>query len=130
MKMHLDRYFSIDKNCRACYVKDHLKPRAKVLEWNKEYSMDRFDTLPQMPFEIERLHFNEKAQYTTQGKFLQAMTLTVGKRVTIRSKANPDWYTVIDRLQCALIPAGFGDYEVIAETPGAHTVVMWRLKQG
>lgn len=129
MKMHLDRYFSIDKNCRACYVKDHLKPRAKVVSWNKEFSMDRFDTLPQMPFEIERLHFNERAENTTDGRFLQAMTLTVGKKVTIRSKANPAWCTEIDRLQCALIPAGFGDYEVIAGEPGAHTVVMWRLKK-
>ena len=57
------------------------------------------------------------------------MTLTVGKKVTIRSKANPDWCTEIDRLQCALIPAGFGDYEVIASEPGAHTVVMWRSKK-
>ena len=130
MKMHLDRYFSIDKCCRASYVRDNLKPRAKVVSWNKQYSMDRFATLPQMPFEIERLHFTEKAEYTTQGKFLQAMTLTVGKRVTIRSKANPEMKTVIDRLQCALIPAAFGEYEVIAEEPGAHTVVMWRLKKG
>ena len=130
MKMHLDRYFSIDKCCRASYVRDHLKPKAKVVSWNKQFSMDRFATLPQMPFEIERLHFTEKAEYTTQGKFLQAMTLTVGKRVTIRSKSNPEWKTVIDRLQCALIPAGFGEYEVVAEEPGAHTVVMWRLKKG
>ena len=130
MKMHLDRYFDIDKGCRASYVRNHLKPKAKVVSWNRDFSMDRFDTLPQMPFEIERIHFNERGEYTTQGKFLQALTLTVGKRVTIRSKSDPSKQTVIDRLQCALIPAGFGDYEVIAEAPGAHTVVLWRLKRG
>ena len=130
MKMHLDRYFNIDKGCRACYVRDHLKPRAKMVSWNKEYSMDRFATLPQMPFEIERIHFNERGEYTTQGKYLQAVTLTVGKRVTIRSKSDPSKQTVIDRLQCALVPAGFGDYEIISSTPGPNTVVLWRLKQG
>ena len=130
MKMHLDRYFNIDKGCRACYVRDHLKPRAKMVSWNKEYSMDRFATLPQMPFEIERIHFNERGEYTTQGKYLQALTLTVGKRVTIRSKSDPSKQTVIDRLQCALVPAGFGDYEIISSTPGPNTVVLWRLKQG
>lgn len=130
MKMHLDRYFSIDKCCRASYVRDHLKPRAKVIRWSKEFSMDRFDTLPQMPFEIERLHFEHRAEYTTQGKFLQAMTLTVGKRVTIRSIDHPERQTTIDRLQCALIPAGFGDYEVISEDGSNNTVVLWRLKKG
>ncbi len=130
MKMHLDRYFNIDKGCRASYVRDNLKPRAKVVSWNKEYSMDRFATLPQMPFEIERIHFNERGEYTTGGKYLQALTLTVGKQVTIRSKSDPSKQTVIDRLQCALVPAGFGDYEIISSTPGPNTVVLWRLKQG
>lgn len=130
MKMHLDRYFNIDKGCRADYVRDHLRPRAKVISWNREYSMDRFATLPQMPFEIERIHFNSRAEYTTQGKYLQALTLTVGSRVTIRSRTDPARQTEIDRLQCALVPAGFGDYEIISAAPGPNTVVLWRLKQG
>ena len=92
--------------------------------------MDRFATLPQMPFEIERIHFNSRAEYTTQGKYLQALTLTVGSRVTIRSRTDPARQTEIDRLQCALVPAGFGDYEIISAAPGPNTVVLWRLKQG
>ena len=130
MKMHLDRYFSIDKCCRASYVKENLKPRAKVVKWTKEYSMDRFDTLPQMPFEIERLHFTERAVYTTEGKFLHAVTLTQGKSAIIRSLAHPERYTRLERLQCALVPACFGEYEIIAEQPGSSTAVLWRLKKG
>ena len=130
MKMHLDRYFSIDKCCRASYVRDHLKPKAKMVSWNKEYSMDRFATLPQMPFEIERLHFAKRAEHSTQGKYLLAATLTIGTSVTIRSKADPSKQTVIDRLQCALIPAGFGDFEIVSNGGTANTVVMWRLKKG
>ena len=129
MKMHLDRYFSIDKCCRASYVRDNLKPRAKVVKWTKEYSMDRFDTLPQMPFEIERLHFTERAEYSTFGKYLQAVTLTVGCGAVIRSKEHPERQTRLERLQCALVPACFGDYEIIADQPGAATAVLWRLKQ-
>ncbi len=130
MKMHLDRYFEIDKGCRACYVRDHLKPRAKVIDWNKDFSVERFDTLPQMPFEIERINFAEHADYTTQGRFLQAVTLTIGKRAIIRSKAHPERQTVIDRLQCALVPAEFGEYEIIADGGTTNTVVLWHLKQG
>ena len=130
MKMHLDRYFSIDKCCCASYVRDHLKPKAKMVSWNKEYSMDRFATLPQMPFEIERLHFAKRAEHSTQGKYLLAATLTIGTSVTIRSKADPSKQTVIDRLQCALIPAGFGDFEIVSNGGTANTVVMWRLKKG
>ena len=92
--------------------------------------MDRFATEPQMPFEIERLHFRDRAEYTTQGKYLMAMTLTVGNRAIIRSKAHPERKTVIDRLQCALIPAGFGEFEVLAEGSCVNTVVLWRLKKG
>ena len=130
MKMHLDRYFSIDKCCRASYVRDHLKPRAKIVKWTKEYYMDRFDTLPQMPFEIERLFFTERAVYTTQGKFLQAVTLTQGSGAVIRSLAHPERQTRLERLQCALVPACFGDYEIVADHPGSSTAVLWRLKQG
>ena len=81
-----------------------------------------------MPFEIERTHFTKRAEGTTAGKFLHAATLTVVSSVIIRSKAHPERCCRIERLQCALIPAGFGDYEIINEDEGASTVVFWRLK--
>lgn len=130
MNMHLDRYFSIDKGYRASWVKNNLRARPEVVKWTREAVFDRYSTLPQMPFEIERIHFCHRAEHTTSGKFLQAMTLTVGDKVTIRSKADPTRRAVIEKFQCALIPAGFGDYEVINEQGGQCTVVMWRLKKG
>ena len=81
-----------------------------------------------MPFEIDRLHFTSRAENSTCGKYLQAATLTVGTSVIIRSKADPARRCRIDRLQCALIPAGFGDYEIINADGGASTVVIWQLK--
>jgi len=128
MKMHLERYFEIDKGFRADWVQKNLRARPVVTSWNQEYSCDRYTTLPQMPFEIERTHFAKRAEGTTAGKYLQAATLTVGTSVIIRSKAHPERCCRIERLQCALIPAGFGDYEIINEGEGASTVVFWRLK--
>ncbi len=130
MNMHLERYFEIDKGCRESYVTKHLRARPVVCRWTRDFSMDRYTTLPQMPFEIERLHFMKRAEYSTSGKFLQALTLTVGTHVTIRSKSDPELCTGIDRLQCALVPASFGDYEIVNSDGGASTVVLWHLKQG
>ncbi len=128
MKMHLDRYFDVDKGFRAEWVRKNLRARPIVIDWNQEFSHDRFTTLPQMPFEIDRLHFTSRAENSTCGKYLQAATLTVGTSVIIRSKADPARRCRIDRLQCALIPAGFGDYEIINADGGASTVVIWQLK--
>ena len=130
MNMHLDRYFNIDKYCRAAWVKDHLRARPEIVKRTKEYVLDRYSTLPQMPFEIERLYFERRAEYTTQGKFLQAATLTIGTRVKIRSLTDPTRETEIEKFQCALIPAEFGDYEIVNQGEGVAQVVMWRLKQG
>ena len=128
MKMHLERYFEIDKGFRADWVQKNLRARPVVTAWNQEYSRDRYTTLPQMPFEIDRIHFMKRAESSTEGKYLQAATLTVGTSVIIRSKADPSRCCRIERLQCALIPAGFGDYEIINEDYGASTVVFWQLK--
>ena len=64
-----------------------------------------------------------------ESKNLQAVTLTVGCGAVIRSKEHPERQTRLERLQCALVPACFGDYEIIADQPGAATAVLWRLKQ-
>jgi len=128
MKMHLERYFEIDKGFRADWVQKNLRARPVVTAWNQEYSRDRYTTLPQMPFEIDRIHFMKRAESSAEGKYLQAATLTVGTSVIIRSKADPSRCCRIERLQCALIPAGFGDYEIINEDYGASTVVFWQLK--
>jgi len=66
--------------------------------------------------------------HTTDGRYLQIPTLTVGKSVIIRSKADPKRQTTLDFLQACLIPAGFGDYEFISPDGTERTVVMIRLK--
>ncbi len=67
--------------------------------------------------------------HSTEGRFLQIPTLTVGKAVMIRSKQNPRRETSLDFLQACLIPAGFGDYELISPDGSQCTVVMIRLKK-
>ena len=57
-------------------------------------------------------------------------TLTVGKRVKIRSLDNPELETEINQWQACMIPAGFGKYEVINMGEGACTLVYIRWAKG
>lgn len=131
VKMHLDHAFDNDRWCRESYVKEHFRARPIVVKWTKEYSLDRYTSDPRMPFEIERLHFEKRAEYSTDGKILHIITLTKGNQATIRSKANPKAESPIVRWQSAILPAGFGDYEIInpAEPNGEMEVVILRWKQ-
>ena len=54
--------------------------------------------------------------------------VSVGHNVTIRSKANPELSTSIERLQCVAIPANFGDYEIISEDGSFCTCVIFYMK--
>lgn len=128
LKMHLEHGFDNDRYRRESFVKDKLRARPEIVTWNKEWYMDRYSTLDEMPFDVERLFFDKRAENTTDGRFLQILTLTVGHNVTIRSKSNPELSASIERLQCIAIPACFGDYEIISEDGSACTVVCFHLK--
>lgn len=130
LKMHLEHGFDNEKWRRASYVKENLRARPEIVSWNKDWSMDRYSSLPEMPFEVERLHFNKKAEYSTYDKFLQIVTLTVGNKVMIRSKSDDTKVAYIDRLQSIAVPAGFGDYEIICEDGSFCTCVVFRMKKG
>jgi len=129
-RMHLDHGFSTDKWVRASWVKDHLRARPKVVQWTKDYTFDRYSSDPRMPFEIERFHFTQRADNDTEGRFLHILTLTVGNSVTIRSKANPAFHSTLRKFQSALVPACFGEYELVSEDRSACTVVQLRWKRG
>lgn len=122
--------FNIDRARRESWVKDHLRARPKVIEWTPEYYIEQFSSLPEMPFHIERITFNKNAQYSTEGKYLHAITLAVGENITIRSKNNPELETTIDYLQASAIPADFGDYELINNSKGQCIVMLIRMKKG
>lgn len=128
LKMHLEHGFDNERYRRESFVKDKLRARPEIVSWNKQWYMDKYSTLDEMPFDVERIFFDEKAEHTTDGRFLQILTLTVGHSVTIRSKKDPDVCTAIERLQCVAIPACFGDYEIISNDKSACTVVCFHLK--
>lgn len=127
MSMHLDHGFDNEKWRRESYVKDKLRATKKVTEWNKEWSRDEYSTLSEMPFKVERLHFYNKAEGTTNAK-PHILTLTVGTNVEIVSKANPEFRTNINRFQSAILPASFGDFEIINKDGGHSTVVVFSWK--
>jgi hypothetical protein len=130
MKMHLEHSFANSKWRREDYVNEKLRAKPRVVKWTKGYSMERYSSVPEMPFEIERLHFYECAEYTTDGRFMHIATLTVGSCVRIASTANPERSSEIDLFQSVVIPASFGSYEVRNESTGFCTLVILRWKIG
>ena len=128
MKMHLDHSFQNNKWRREDYVEKYLRARPIVVRGDGDTRMDRYTTLSEMPFEIERFVFSKPMAHSTQGRFLQIPTLTVGKTVVIRSTRNPERQTTLEFLQACLIPAGFGEYEFVSPDGSQCTVVMIRLK--
>jgi mannose-6-phosphate isomerase class I len=130
MKMHLEHGFDNEKWRRESWVKDHLLAKPKVEKWTKDYKRDRYSSVPEMPFEIERFHFYTKAVNDTMGKFAHIITLTIGKRVLIRSLSDPGLFSDIVLFQSAIVPASFGGYEIISEGGGFCEVVQMRWKKG
>ncbi|HEY5583210.1 MAG TPA: hypothetical protein VIK78_01810 [Ruminiclostridium sp.] len=129
-KMHLEHSFDNDKFRRESWVKDHLLAKPKMTKWTKEFSADQYTSAPEMPFHIERLHFDAKAENNTEGKFCHIVTLTIGDRVIIRSKSNPELETEIELFQSAVIPACFGEYEYINMGNKQCSIVQIRWKKG
>lgn len=130
LKMHLDHSFNISKFRREDYVEKKLRAQPSVVKWTKEYYLERYSSVPEMPFEIERLHFYNHAEYDTEGKFCHILTLTVGKHARIFSKANPERYTDLNLFQAAVIPASFGEYVIESDGGGGHTATLVRWKKG
>ncbi len=130
MRMHLEHSFRNNKWRREKYVQEHLRARPVVMRGDGDTRMDRYTSISEMPFEIERFVFTKPMAHSTEGRFLQIPTLTVGKTVLIRSRQDPTRQTTLDFLQACLLPAGFGDYEFVSPDGSQCTVVMIRLKQG
>jgi len=128
LKMHLEHSFDNDKFIRESRVQNTHRARPVTTNGNGKFRKDQYSTLPEMPFYIERIFFEQHAENDTEGKYMQIVTLAEGKQITIRSKENPEYFTVIDRLQSCIIPAGFGKHEYI-NNDGSHAmVVLIRLK--
>ncbi len=130
LKMHLEHGRNMEKTRRASWVKDNLLSTPLVVKWTPEYFIDRYKSYSVMPYHVERIHFENVGEYSTEGKFMHMFTLTVGKKVTVRSKANPELLAYCDKFQTLVIPASFGDYEIINEEGGRVTCVIQRWKKG
>ena len=130
MKMHLEHGFDNEKWRRESWVKEHLLAKPRVRKWTKDYKFDRYTSAPEMPFEIEKFQFYTKADNDTQGKFAHILTLTIGKRVRIRNRRNMEYGTEIELFQSAIIPACFGEYELVSVDGGFCEIVQLRWKKG
>ncbi len=129
-KMHIEHGFDNEKWVCGSYSEKHLQARPRVAKWTKEFQLDRYTSDPRMPFEVERFHFEKRAENNTQKRFINILTLTVGQSVTIRSLDNPELQTSIMKFQSAVVPACFGRYEIVNNGEGLSTVVQLRWKKG
>jgi len=129
MRMHLEHSFDNNKFIRETRVRNTHRARPITIDGNGKFRKDQYTTIPEMPFHIERIFFEHKAENDTEGKYMQIVTLTEGKQVTIRSIENPEYSTTIERLQACIIPAGFGKHEYINEDGTHAMVVLIRLKE-
>lgn len=123
MKMHLNHAFDNEKWRREPYVQKHLRATRKVVEWNHDFSRDEYSTLPEMPFTVGRVNFTKRAEGSTSGGYLKLLTLTVGTSVEIISMSDSRYRAVLNRFQSAIIPACFGNYEIVNCNEGYTTVV-------
>ena len=130
LKMHLEHGRNMEKTRRESWVKDNLLSTPLVVKWTPEYFIDRYKTYSVMPYHVERIHFEKVGEYSTEGKFMHMVTLSVGKKVTLRSKTNPEYKAECDKFQTLVVPASFGDYEIINEEGGRVTCVIQRWKKG
>ncbi len=128
MNMHLHHSFDNQKWIREQRVRDYHRARPITIEGNGKFRKDRYTTLPEQPFHIERIFMEETAESDTEGRFMQIVTLTEGTRVRIESIDNPEYGTSIERLQACILPAGFGRHRYINESGRHAMVVIIRLK--
>jgi hypothetical protein len=129
LKLHLDHAFDTDQCRREDWVRQVLRAKPKVVKWTKDYCFDRYSSYGPMPFEIERFHFYDRAEFDTEGRFAVIPTLTVGRRVLVRSLVDPARRTEIDLFQSCVVPACFGPYEMVNLTGGQATLVQIRWKR-
>ena len=130
LKMHLEHGRNMEKTRRASWVKDHLLSTPLVVKWTPAYYIDRYKSHSVMPYHVERIHFEKCGEYSTEGKFMHMLTLTVGTKATVRSRTNPAFFAECDKFQTLVIPASFGDYEILNEEGGRVTCVIQRWKEG
>jgi hypothetical protein len=128
LKMHLDHSFDNSKWRREDYVDKKLRAKPEIIKWTKEYYIDQYSSVPEMPFDVDRIFFYKNAEYTTGGKYVHILTLTIGENIIVRSKAHPELKTDVNLFQSVVIPAAFGEYELINSTRGQCAAVVFHWK--
>ena len=124
----MDHSFNNSKWRREDYVDKKLRAKPEVIKWTKEYYIDKYSSVPEMPFDVERIFFYKGAEYSTEGKHVHILTLTVGENIEIRSKKNHAFHTNINLFQSVVIPAAFGEYELVNNSKGQCTAVVFHWK--
>lgn len=72
-------------------------------------------------FSLRTLKFVDKISEDTKGRF-HVLTLVDGEQVMVRSKAHPERFFTQNYLDIVVVPAAFGEYEIINLKPGTTAI--------
>jgi hypothetical protein len=115
-------------NRREAWVARNIRPKARVIQSGRGWSLERFDSYGPMPYHIERLNFENRMETDTRGRFFHFLCLTRGEKALIRSLNHPERQIQMDYIQTTVIPACFGKYECInlGKNPCTLTRQIWK----
>ena len=76
----------------------------------------------QLYFSLRNLIFGDFMTDDTKGDF-HVLALVDGEDVTVRSKKDPDLKFDLKFMDIVVVPASFGEYEIVNNRPGTWTTV-------
>ena len=117
---HGDRVLARER--KGSWVRDNLVnhggPVAHGADW-EEFKVGEHDLLY---FSLRNVRLKTSAPQDTKGSF-HVLALVDGEQVMIRSRKNPARYFVQNYLEIVVVPADFGEYEIINQKEGTTAVV-------
>ncbi|HHT54781.1 MAG TPA: phosphoheptose isomerase [Clostridiales bacterium] len=118
-------YGSINLNraMREDYVRANLvNGRRRTLRSGEDWEEIVVGECDQLYFSLRNLRFGEYMTDNTNGDF-HVLTLVDGERVTVRSRRDPSLKYDMNYLDVIVVPATFGEYELINGRPGTRIVL-------
>lgn len=112
---HGDKVLARDR--KAAWVEENLvnggSRRVRAGEGWEETVVGEHDLLY---FSLRNLKFVDRISEDTRGSF-HVLTLVDGEQVLVRSKARPECFFVQNYLDIVVVPAAFGEYEIVNLKP-------------
>lgn len=110
------------KERKGKWVEENLVQHGYIVEKNEEWEELVVGEHDLLYFSLRNLRFINKARQNTNGKF-HVLTLVDGEQVMIRSLSDPSRYFIQNYLDIIIVPADFGEYEIINQKKGTTITI-------